>query len=235
MSSKSLKGNTNRIDRDKKRTSRKVGERKRATLFALPVVVKRWCGLALCSHRHRKGKETIHTSPPSVFKAVSLFSFFDAPSSFLRFVCSLLLLLSFHLSLWHIAHTHAGKGGERWRKEKRSAVFLSCVPFKEREREMSGWLNGMFSLWIRHGSCVLHSTLPSGRWKDELKHTLTHTWLELLIIIAHHHFQWSLIPWMSNSELCFRVTAAPDVFASSDMKKSRTLYSINVQETRDSS
>lgn len=39
---------------------------------------------------------------------------------------------------------------------------------------------------------------------------------------------------MSNSELCFRVTAASNVFASSDVNKSRTLYALNVQETRGS-
>lgn len=91
MSSKGLKVDTDRIDRDKKRTSRKVGERKRATLFGLPAAVKRWCGLALCSHRHRKDKETIHTSPPSVFKAASLFSPFlthrQASSGLSAFFC----------------------------------------------------------------------------------------------------------------------------------------------------
>lgn len=142
MSSKCLKGDTDRIDHDKKRTSRKVGERKRATLFALPAVVKRWCGVALCSLRHRKDKETIHTSPLSVFKAASLFSPFlmhrqaSSGSSALFCCCSLFTWV------YDTSHIYTHRKGREWgrREERRRVLSFFHVFHLKRGRESDVWV-----------------------------------------------------------------------------------------------
>lgn len=57
---------------------------------------------------------------------------------------------------------------------------------RERESQMSGWRNWMFSLWKRHGSCALFSFFPRGIGRMSFNLTHTHTLIEKRI--PDHYF-----------------------------------------------
>ncbi len=72
--------------------------------------------------------------------------------------------------------------------------FIFCIPqmlnglkrSRERERESDvWWLNWMFSLWMRHGSCALYFSFPLGIARMSFDLTHTHTLIELRIPVHH--------------------------------------------------